>query len=261
MKTLKRCVKSIFNTAGFELRRTSSSAGPQDKMPVELSIEEQEIVSYVIGNHLSMTSHERLWTTIMACKHAVSRNISGDFVECGVWRGGNAILAAALFKLYKSPKRVYLFDTYEGMTAPTDKDRQATDNTLAMGKYQENRKETHNEWCFASIEDVQENFKKAGLLDDSISFIKGDVLQTLSIEENLPQEVSVLRLDTDWYESTKKELEILYPKLSIGGALIIDDYGHWAGAKQATDEYFSIHGKRPFLQYTDYTGRVGVKFD
>jgi hypothetical protein len=86
--------------------------------------------------------------------------------------------------------------------------------------------------------------------------VQGDVRQTLDV--NIPEKISVLCLDTDWYESTKKELCVLYPKLSHQGVLIIDDYGSWSGSKKATDEYFETI-QRPFLQYTDWTGRMGVK--
>jgi predicted O-methyltransferase YrrM len=96
------------------------------------------------------------------------------------------------------------------------------------------------------------------LLSPSVRFVEGDVVQSLKIESNLPESISVLRLDTDWYESTRAELEVLYPRLSPGGVLIIDDYGHWGGAKKAVDEYFRGRPK-PLLQYTDYTGRMGVK--
>ena len=90
-------------------------------------------------------------------------------------------------------------------------------------------------------------------------FVKGDVLETLDHMRESPLCLSVLRLDTDWYESTLRELQILYPKLSIGGALLIDDYGHWEGARKAVDEYFSSIPQKPLLQYTDPTGRMAVK--
>jgi O-methyltransferase len=96
-------------------------------------------------------------------------------------------------------------------------------------------------------------------LDDKIIFIQGDVAVTLEVPNNLPEGIAVLRLDTDWYESTKKELEILYPRLSVGGVLLVDDYGHWVGAREAVDEYFKRHNNRPFLVYNDNTGRAGVK--
>lgn len=90
-------------------------------------------------------------------------------------------------------------------------------------------------------------------LSSQVILIEGDVLETLVKTQNIPGKISVLRLDTDWYESTKKELEVLYPKLAVGGVLMIDDYGYWGGAKKAVDEYFADI-PRPFLQYTDSAG-------
>lgn len=259
MNVAKKSLKSAFDVLGLEVRKKNSEQ--QVTFPVELSDAEKDIFMHVRGQNLSMTSDERLFTTMMACKHAVTREIEGDFVECGVWRGGNSLLAAAIFTLYKSPKKVFLLDTFEGMTEPTEHDKQAASGQSAKQQYMDSQKDSHNEWCFASLRDVKSNFERAGLLSDNVIFIKGDVLETLEVESQLPTKISVLRLDTDWYASTRKELEVLYPRLSIGGSIIIDDYGHWAGAKQATDEYFEKMGHRPFLQYTDYTGRVGVRFD
>lgn len=230
-------------------------------IPIELTKDEQELFHFVKENDLSMTSNERLFATIMACKYVIERDIPGDFVECGVWRGGNSLLAAGVFKLYNVKRKVYLFDTFEGMTAPTEADKRISDQAPAIEKFKENRKEDRYFWCYAGLDEVQNNFRKAGLLNDNVTFVKGDVLKTLADAGNLPETISVLRLDTDWYESTKAELEILYPRLRFGGILMIDDYGHWAGSNKATDEYFATHGKRPFLQYVDYTGRVGVKID
>jgi O-methyltransferase len=107
---------------------------------------------------------------------------------------------------------------------------------------------------------VKANFANAGLLAEGVKFVKGDVAQTLAEPNELPAVISVLRLDTDWYESTRAELESLYPRLSRGGVLIIDDYGHWGGARKAVDEYFSQRD-RPFFQYIDQTARSGVKYD
>jgi hypothetical protein len=262
MLTFKGVARAAFKSVGLDVRRATDIPAVQTAevqqptgIPVELTKEEGEMVEYVLRNRLSMTSVERLATTIMACKHVVSRGIQGDFVECGVWRGGHPILAAWTFQNLGSDQRVFLFDTFVGMTAPSEKDSDAS----AMSGFLENQRDTHNEWCYASLEDVKRNLEKAGLLNDRVVFVKGNVLDTLSQEERLPKRVSVLRLDTDWYESTKRELEILYPRLSVGGSLIIDDYGHWAGARDATEEYFSSRGGRPFLQYIDYTSRAGVK--
>lgn len=197
----------------------------------------------------------------MACKHVIERDVGGDFVECGVWRGGNALLAAKIFRLYGVNKRVWLFDTFMGMTEPSDVDTRTHDGFAAKVKFAETQRDTHNEWCFCSIDDVKQSFQEAGVLDENIVFVQGDVNETLDDQKNLPKEISVLRLDTDWYDSTKKELEVLYPMVSLGGVLILDDYGHWSGSRIAADEYFSNMKNRPFLQYTDAGGRAGVKFE
>jgi O-methyltransferase len=251
---LKQIAKAALNSLGYELRKI------QHKMPVELTKEEAEIITWVMSNKLTMVSYERLWATLMACKYVVDQNIDGDFVECGVWRGGNAIVAAEIFKLYNSPKKVWLFDTFKGMTAPTEEDVRISDGKLAKHRYLSDDRGTHNEWCYASIDDVRNNFIKKGLLSKNVVFVEGDILETLNnTPPEVPSKISVLRLDTDWYESTKMELEILYPALSVGGCLIIDDYGAWSGSKKATDEYFQKLNRRPFLQYTDKTGRIAVK--
>jgi O-methyltransferase len=163
-----------------------------------------------------------------------------------------------MFNLYKSTRKVYLLDTFAGMTTPSEKDWDAATNTAAS-TFNELQRDSHNDWCYASLDDVKANFRNAGLLDDNIIFIQGDVAVTLEVPNDLPERISVLRLDTDWYESTKNELEILYPRLSVGGVLLVDDYGHWAGAQEAVDEYFKGYDNRPFLVYNDNTGRAGVK--
>jgi O-methyltransferase len=251
---LRRLIQTAFNKLGYELRKH-----PKAQMPVELSRVECDIIDYVMDKQLTMVSYERLWTTLMACKHAIEQDIPGDFVECGVWRGGNAMVAAELFKLHGLAKKVWLFDTFKGMTAPTAADVEAAGGKSAQQQFAADQRATHNAWCYASLGDVRNSFVKKGLMSDQVLFVEGDVCQTLADPAHVPDQICVLRLDTDWYESTRKELEVLYPKLSRGGCLIIDDYGHWAGSKKATDEYFAIHGNRPFLQYTDVTGRVAVK--
>lgn len=247
-------IRSTFDKLGFDIRKS-----PRTQMPVEFSREECDIINYVKSNNLSMASYERLFATLMACKHAIEKNIEGDFVECGVWRGGNSIVAAEMFKLYGVKKKVWLFDTFLGMTEPTPADVEAGSGKSASVQFARDQRDSHNKWCYASLGDVQNSFAKKALMSDQVRFIEGDVCLTLDNSAHLPDKICVLRLDTDWYESTKKELEVLYPRLTTGGCLIIDDYGYWAGSKKATDEYFDAHGNRPFLQYTDDTGRLAVK--
>jgi O-methyltransferase len=237
--------------------RVTRRGPPQKRFPVEMSQSDKAVFRYVRDNHLSTSSDERLFATIMACRYVVEGNIPGDFVECGVWRGGNSIIAADVFKNTASEKSAWLFDTFAGMTEPTSFDVNYL-GEVADGKYRNTLQEDHSDWCFSPIEEVQANFEKAGLLGERVRFVKGDVAKTLVQLENLPPTIAVLRLDTDWYESTRAELEALYPRLSRGGVLIIDDYGHWGGARKAVDEYFS-RVARPFLQYIDPTARIGVK--
>jgi hypothetical protein len=226
---------------------------PAVDLPVEFSEADRAIFNYIWSHRLTMVTRERLIATIMACKYALM--LDGDFVECGVWRGGNALAAKMIFEHYRSDKTVWLFDTFSGMTQPTELDRTAKGEP-ALDKFETSQRGDHNDWCYASLEDVDANFREAGVDLTNVCFIKGDVLETL--KDKLPERISVLRLDTDWYESTKAELKALYPRLVIGGVLLIDDYGHWAGARRAVEEYFETVD-RPLLHYTDQTGRAGVK--
>ena len=109
----------------------------------------------------------------------------------------------------------------------------------------------------ASLDEVFANVLSTGYPKEKIHLIKGMVEDT--IPHTLPTSLSLLRLDTDWYESTKHELTHLYPLLRTKGILIIDDYGHWQGAKEAVDEYFREHGDSIYLHRIDYTGRILVK--
>ncbi|MGJ8569207.1 MAG: TylF/MycF/NovP-related O-methyltransferase [Hoeflea sp.] len=227
--------------------------------PVELDANEIEIITYVLDSKLTMTSLPRLINTVKSCVYVVENNIPGDFVECGVWRGGNGILARKIFEQLGSDKKVWMFDTFEGMTEPTELDVAASSKEVAIDRYRLMQQETHNDWCYASLDDVKNNCLNSNLDLEDFKFVKGDVFKTLTNMDNVPDCISVLRLDTDWYESTKIELELLYPIISKNGVLIIDDYGHWEGARKAVDEYFSSKDYKPMLNVVDYTGRTAVK--
>jgi hypothetical protein len=254
---MKKLIQAAANAFGYEIRR-SHEAMMKLQTPIEISELEREILDDVMSNGLTLVSYERLWATLLACKYVVDRGIDGDFVECGVWRGGNAIVAARYFELNGIDKNVWCFDTFEGMTRPTAADVTHTGRP-AIEEFVRSDKGTHNDWGYVPLEAVRENFAKRGLLS-KVRFVKGDVLDTLSQEkEDLPSEISILRLDTDWYESTQKELDVLYPLLLPGGVILLDDYGVWSGSRNATDEYFQKHQNRPLLQRTDFDGRAGVK--
>ncbi len=228
-------------------------------IPIELDEFEVALMKSMLESGKSMTNNPRLGGLIKACRYVVENNIPGDFVEVGVWRGANGIVAKKIFERLGSDKKVWMFDTFEGMTEPTSVDVNAKKQVLALHMFKQNQRATHNEWCYASLDEVRKNCIEANLDIESFKFIKGDVSKTLRQTENLPNEICLLRLDTDWYESTKVELEVLYPILSQYGVLMIDDYGHWEGARRAVDEYFSSTDYKPLFNAIDYTGRSAIK--
>jgi hypothetical protein len=247
----------LFEFAGAQIGRKGSPPAE----PVEFSQADRDVLDYVMGNRLTMSSRERVIATINACKHAVQADIEGDFVECGVWRGGCSIAARLTFDNYRSDKTVWLFDTFAGMTAPSEVDTSSFSDSSPAERFSRSQRASHNDWCFASLDEVRTNFEDAGVDLSAVRFVVGDVTKTLAEPADIPEAICVLRLDTDFYDSTKAELEALYPRLSVGGSLLIDDFGHWDGAKRAVEEYFGAlaPSARPLLHFTDYTGRMGVK--
>ena len=193
------------------------------------------------------------WMLINSIKYIHKNKIEGDFVEAGVFRGGNLIIYKEMNDILKLNNKIYAYDTYEGMPQPNEKLDIKWNNTKADYVYNHVKKDN---WCKCSLDNVKSNLLSEINNLDNIIFIKGLVEDTLKIEKNLPKKISLLRLDTDFYESTKIELEILFPRLSQGGILIIDDYGNWKGAKKAVDDYFK---NSPFLIYLDHGVRMLIK--
>jgi hypothetical protein len=221
-----------------------------------LTQNEFKILEYIFDNQLTMTTKENVATTILGARYIAKNNIPGDFVECGVWRGGHGIAAALTFALYRVDKKIICFDTFAGMTKPKHIDKKISTGELASKNFFLNQREKHNAWCYASIQEVRENFIKAGIKEDKFELIEGDVIK--SLPEFKQKEISFLRLDTDWYESTKAELEFLYPKLSNSGILVTDDYGYWAGSRQAFEEFSDI--SHLYLHAIDNNARIAIKF-
>jgi len=207
----------------------------------------------------TMTSVERMYALYCSVDYILKNDIKGTFVECGVWRGGSSmVIAKMLSNRNVNDRKIYLYDTFEGMSEPTHNDidlRGASASTLL--KENENNK-TDSVWCLADLSDVQHNLRLTNFPEENLVYVKGKVEDT--IPETMPEDnIALLRLDTDWYDSTKHELMFLYPKLALNGVLIIDDYGHWEGCRKAVDEYLTEKRERILLQRVDYTGRVGIK--
>jgi O-methyltransferase len=200
----------------------------------------------------TMTSIERIGELYHSLEYIRKNDIEGDFVECGVWKGGNILGIVEYLNFYNMTDRnVWLYDTFQGMTEPEDVDIDLT-NQKASDILQ-------HVLCYSSLDDVKKNLSISNFPKNNIKYIIGDICNTLNVEENIPNKISLLRLDTDWYKSTKKELEILYPLLINNGVLIVDDYGHWRGSKMAVDEYFELKKINPQIKFIDYTGIKIIK--
>lgn len=224
--------------------------------------EEQFLNIYQNCKGISMASTESLYSLYKAIEYIIKGNIPGDFVECGVWKGGVAMLMAfTATKLKDKKRKIYLFDTFQGMTLPGKFDALLSDNTSAKEIYKNSKKKEKDSytWCYADLNSVKSNLSSTKYPKKNLIFVEGDVQQTLKQKNNLPKAISILRLDTDFFESTKIELETLYPRLSIGGVVIIDDYGTWTGTKKACDDYFA--GKNILFHRIDNSCRIGVKIN
>lgn len=226
---------------------------PNDRFRIDMEESFRQLWKRV--ESFTMTGMERGYGLYQAVRYLEERNIPGDFVECGVWKGGSCMLMmGALQELGAAARTIRLYDTFTGMPEPGDEDIIAWNRRPVKEKWQ-----THalDSWA-VGLDEVRANLGLMNYPAEQILTIPGDVAETLAADR--PEGIALLRLDTDWYASTLLELELLYPLLSPGGVLIIDDYGHFEGARRAVDEYFS----RPevpgiLLSRLDYTGRMGIK--
>jgi O-methyltransferase len=246
-----RLIKSALARAGYHL---TSPAEREAAALADLSEADRALIRRV--DPFTMTSLERRASLLGAVDHVVRHGVPGDIVECGVWRGGSMMLVAlALMARGDTSRDLYLYDTFEGMNEPTANDLSHTGESAAAQLARTTKGD--GVWCEAGLDDVQANLWSTGYPRERIHFVKGPVEQT--IPGTLPGHVALLRLDTDWYESTRHELTHLYPLLARQGVMIIDDYGHWQGARRAVDEYFAA--APVFLHRVDYTARLMVKHE
>ena len=248
-------VKRILNAAGSDIVRYS---GETDSIPFpDISPEDWETVRMV--SPYTMTSAKRIQVLCEATRYISQERIPGDIVECGVWKGGSMMaVARTLLGESDQMRHLYLFDTFKGMTEPTEHDVTA-DGEIAAKLLQGTPKSEDREsiWCVAQKDGVRVAMGSTHYPNDRIHLIQGRVEETVPAQA--PDRIALLRLDTDWYESTRHEMQHLYPRLERGGVLIVDDYGYWKGARKAVDEYLERMGHRLMLHRIDYTGRIGVR--
>jgi hypothetical protein len=209
----------------------------------------------------TMTSVARLYALYKATQYIARRGIPGDMIECGVWRGGSMMMIALALQAFgAADRRLFCFDTFEGMPPPSLFDVRHSDSIPASTILSSTSKdESSVYWAISSLETVRSNLTTTRYPMHLINYVVGRVEAT--IPRCLPERIALLRLDTDWYESTKHEMLHGYPRISPGGIIMIDDYGFWRGARQAVDEYLAETGARLLLNRIDETGRIAIKPD
>jgi O-methyltransferase len=257
-------IKKLVNKVGIDIIRLNK----QKKWPGDFESFHKEVVTKVAP--YTMTTQERIFGLVEAVNYIEKYKIDGDIVECGVWKGGSMLAIAETLNRHQSHhRRLYLYDTFEGMSAPTEEDVSHDDLRAEKLLQSDTNKNENLVWAYSTLEQVKQTMGLSAYPENQIQYIKGKVEDT--IPQNLPDRIALLRLDTDWYESTKHELVHLFPKLVPGGVLIIDDYGYWKGARKAVDEYFKENNVRILDEYfkennvrillnrMDETGRIAVK--
>jgi O-methyltransferase len=263
MNFFKKKIISLINLIGYEVIKINLDT----YIPKDFDIDSLEIYQKV--KDLTLLPPERILSLIQSVQYVEDNNIEGDYVECGVYMGGGVLtIALTLEKLYpNSQKKIWLYDTFSGMPLPSKHDvkhwfetkNNSFHKTKALNKISRyNISNDSSDWANCSLDKVQNNiFSNTVYNSNNFKFIKGKVEDT--IPRHSPNKIALLRLDTDFYESTKHELIYLYPNLEINGVLIIDDYGLWEGSKKAVDEYFSERKTKIFLSRIDYACRSAIK--
>jgi len=205
----------------------------------------------------AMEGAEPTWSLFKSVEYIVKNKIPGDIAECGVWAGGSMLLAAmALIHFGDTSRKIYLYDTFAGMPQPDEVD-QRWDGVPILPTWQ-NHIAAGSTWGYGGTQDmVRTVMKIANYPEDKLIFVEGMVEDT--IPGTVPEKISILRLDTDYYKSTLHELTHLYPLLSKNGILIIDDYGMYQGSRKATDEYIAQKKLKLFLNRVNDAVRLAVK--
>ncbi len=247
-RLLGRPLRAGLRRLGYELRRVDAS----NSFPVDYDPETIELCRAV--RPYTLTSHERVSALRRAVIYVIEAGVAGAFVECGVWRGGSMLaVAKTLVSLGVADRDLYLFDTFTTMPRPGEEDVDVLGNR-ALDLY--DREIDNPAFAYLPMEDVRSLLEATGYPADRLHFVPGMVEET--IPEHAPPQVALCRLDTDFYSSTRHEMEHLFWRISEGGVLIVDDYGHFLGAKQAVDEYLAAIGGGVLLDRIDFTGRLAV---
>lgn len=259
LRSPKDALRRALRTLGYEMRRIPpASQSDRRTYPLDFGPEEVALCRSVEG--WTLTTPERIVALRDAVRYITEAGIPGAIAECGVWRGGSMqVVARTLVELSVADRDLYLFDTFEAMPEPGERDvdiwgRSAHDDWVA---YQEHGDSIVDEaYSYKPFEEVRARLLACGYPAERMHFVKGLVEDT--IPDQAPAELALLRLDTDFYASTRHELVHLMPRLAPGAVLIVDDYGQFRGAREAVDEYLAEAGLAVLLNRLDFSGRLVV---
>jgi hypothetical protein len=246
-------IRRLIRAAGYDLVKVNT-VKPPDRLPPDFT--ERDVALFRMVQPYTMTSLECVYALAEAVRYIVTNDIPGSLVECGVWKGGSMMaIARTLLDLETGDRDLYLFDTFAGMPPPAACDvdvygRSARDRLARADK-------SRAVWAISPLDDTMKAVHSIGYPGDHIHFIKGRVEEMLP--SHAPATIALLRLDLDWHEPTRHALLHLFPRLVSGGIVMVDDYGYWRGARQATDDYFREHKVRILLNRINFTLRMGVK--
>jgi hypothetical protein len=245
---ITRPLRWAFRRMGYDLVQSHDPDNPEVGFPPDF--DEAESADVRAALPYTLTGPFRLVSLLRALAYLHRHQIAGDVVECGVWRGGSMMAAArGLLRLGDPSRHLWLYDTFSGMSEPTAEDVSVCDLSA--------KADFKSDYLRVSLETVRAVVDGTGYPRERVHYVQGKVEDT--IPGQIPERIALLRLDTDWYESTRHELIHLFPRLVTGGVLIIDDYGHWKGARKAADEYFEANNVRILLDRIDFSARIAVK--
>ena len=244
-------IKKIFSFFGFDIIRKNNFNDRWGNYIIECDIEDKKNIDNALK--YALCTKPNLWSLIQSIRYISEKKIAGDFVECGVFKGGSLGLMALYAQKYQIDCKIFGYDTFEDgflESSLDDKDISIKNKKIQIGEKIDNFYPTKNE--------VTQNLSTFFTNQEYCPrLIKGDILETLKEESNVPNKISLLRMDTDLYSTTKLQLETLYPRLEKGGVLHIDDYGMCPGVKTAVDEYFI--NQKIWLHRVDLSCRLMIK--
>jgi O-methyltransferase len=244
---------------GVDVVRTRRDGDDLAERLPDVPAADRATVAAVAG--YTLTSPERVAALCAAVRYLVEASVPGALVECGVWRGGSVLaMLRTLLDLGVTDRDVVLFDTFDAMPAPgaEDVDLLGVAASEYHAAYARGDAYDHG-FDYLPFEAVRRLLLGTGYPEDRIHMVRGLVEDTVPAQA--PERIALLRLDTDYYRSTRHELTHLGPRVAAGGVLIVDDYGHWRGSRQATDEYVDElrrHGVHLYLHRIDYSGRLAI---